>query len=550
MPSFMSLQVLGVAKTFGTEVILRDASFVLNAGEKVGLVGENGVGKSTLLRIIAGEATPDAGRVIVSPDITLGYLLQDAPIVPGQTVAALLAISHPELAKAAEQMRRLEATLALASGDEYDRKLAEYGEASERFEQLGGYDLEHRTQEVLAGLGLTDLPRDQDVATLSGGEKRRLALAALLLRSPDVLLFDEPTNHLDFAALGWLEVYLARHPGAAIVVSHDRRFLNAIVQKVLELPAHSRELKEYPGNYDAFLVAKRRERQRWEEDYARQQVEIAELRDVLRTSAHQLGHNRPRSDNDKFAKGFFAGRAQVAISRNVRAAEERLRRLEAAAIPPPPEQLRISPHFAPRTTESAAPLQARGIGKSYNTRPVLTDVNLTLRPDSRVNLIGPNGAGKTTLLKILAGLIEPDRGTLQRAPGATVGYLDQEQESLAGEQTVLAAYREGLIGYEADLISDVIRFGLFGVDDLTKRLALLSVGQKRKLQLARLVATRANVLLLDEPTNHLHVDVLEELENALAAFAGPIVAVSHDRWFIERFAREVWELRDGKLTPL
>jgi macrolide transport system ATP-binding/permease protein len=549
MSSLMALHVIGVAKSFGTEVVLRDASFVLNAGEKVGLVGENGVGKSTLLRIIAGQIVPDAGRVFIAPDITVGYLSQEVPLVPGQTIAELLASCHPRLAEAAERLRRLESELALASASADDRTLAEYGEAVEAFERLGGYDRDRRIREVLDGLGLAGLSDDREVATLSGGEKRRLALAALLLISPDVLLLDEPTNHLDFAALGWLESYIVAHQGAMIAISHDRRFLNATVQNVLELPAHSRELKEYPGNYDAFLAAKQRERRQWEEDYERQQEEIAELRATLRTSAHQVGHNRARSDNDKFSKGFFAGRAQVAISRNVRAAEERLRRIEAAAIPKPPEQLRISPRFEPRATESAVPLRGSGIGKSYRGQSVLTDVDLVLRTDSRVVLIGPNGTGKTTLLKILAGLTTPDRGSVQCAPGVTVGYLDQEQESLDEDQTVLAAYREGLIGYEDDLTADVIRYGLFGVDDLTKTLAQLSVGQKRKLQLARLVATRANVLLLDEPTNHIHFDILEELEKALEAFAGPIVAVSHDRWFIDRFAREVWELRDGKLTP-
>jgi macrolide transport system ATP-binding/permease protein len=543
----VALQVVGVAKTFGPEVVLRDASFVLHLGEKVGLVGENGVGKSTLLRILAGEVAPDAGRATVAPGLTLGYLPQEVPREPGRTVAELLADSQPRLAEVAARLDGLEAALARAGAALDGRTLAAYGEALEAFERLGGYERERRVREVREGLGLLDLPDDRDVTTLSGGEKRRLALAALLLASPDVLLLDEPTNHLDFAALGWLEGYLAGHRGALVAISHDRRFLNATARTILELPAHSRELKEYSGDYDAFLAAKRRERRQWEDDYARQQEELAELQKTLRTSAHRLGHNRPRSDNDKFAKGFFAGRAQAAISRNVRAVEERLQRLEANAVPKPPELLRIDPRFDPQATESAVPLQAIGIGKVYDGRSILSDVDLTLRPDSRFVLVGPNGAGKTTLLKILAGMIEPDRGLIRRAPGATIGYLDQEQESLAADQTVLGVYREGLIGFEEDLIADLIRYGLFGVEDLTKTVGQLSVGQRRKLQLARLVATRANVLLLDEPTNHLHLDILEELEKALAGFAGPIVAISHDRWFIDRFAGEVWELRDGQL---
>jgi macrolide transport system ATP-binding/permease protein len=544
----MRLQASGLAKAFGTETVLRDATFVLNEGEKVGLVGENGVGKSTLLRIIAGQTAPDAGRVVVAPGVSLGYLPQDMPVVTGMTVSALLADCHPRVAEAATLMRQIESELSQVRGQELENMLTLYGETSERFEQLGGYDMEHRIEEVLTGLGLIDLPREREVASLSGGEKRRLALAALLLQSPDVLLFDEPTNHLDFAALGWLEGYLATHRGAAIVISHDRRFLNVVVQKIFELPTHSRELKEYPGNYDAFLAAKRRERRQWEEDYERQQEEIAELQASIHSATYQASHYRPRSDNDKFSKGYFAGRAQVSTSRNLRSAEERLRRIEAAAIAKPPEPLRISPRFDPRATESTIPLRAEGVSKAYDGYSVLSGLELTLRRDSHAVLVGPNGTGKTTLLKILAGVLSPDRGTVIRAPGVSVGYLDQEQESLKGDQTVLAAYREGLIGYEADLTSDLLRFGLFGVDELSKTLDQLSIGQKRKLQLARLIATKPNVLLLDEPTNHLHFDILEELEKALTAFDGPVVAVSHDRWFIDRFARETWELQEGRLT--
>jgi macrolide transport system ATP-binding/permease protein len=548
MTSFTSLQVSGVSKAFGTEVVIQDATFVLNVGERVGLVGENGVGKSTLLRIIAGQIDPEGGGVGVGPGITLGYFAQEVPFLARQTVAELLATCNGRLAEATADLHRLELELTEATGPVLETKLVEYGEASERFERLGGYDFEHQIGEVLSGLGLAGLPTDREVATLSGGEKRRLALAALLLSSTDVLLFDEPTNHLDFDALGWLETFVATHVGSAIIISHDRRFLNATVDKILELPTHTRELREYAGNYDAFLAEKKRERARWEDNYERQREEIAALQAVVRSSARLVGHNRPRSDNDKFSKAFFAGRAQWAISRHVRSAEERLRRIESLAVAKPPERLRIQPVFAPVTMESAAPIRAVGIGKSFGSVQVLSDLDVALRPDSRVVLIGPNGAGKTTLLKILAGLELPDRGSVHRAPGATVGYLDQEQELLVGEQTILEAYRVGLIGNEEDLTADLIRFGLFSADDLSKKMAQLSVGQKRKLQIAQLVSARPNILLLDEPTNHIHFDILEELERALEAFAGPIVAVSHDRWFIDRFAREVWELRDGELV--
>ncbi len=541
----MLLRVDGVAKWFGAQLILKDISFLLAAGERVALVGENGVGKSTLLRVLAGETPPDAGSVHLSPDIDVGYLPQEPPAAPGQTIEGRL-MAGVGLDGLAAEMRRLEVELAEPKGDP-TAALAAYGEATERFEERGGYDIDHRVDQVLVGLSLSALPRDRLVAELSGGEKMRVALAGLLLRAPDLLLLDEPTNHLDFAALEWLGNYLTRQAGAVLIVSHDRRFLNTTVRRVLEIPAHSREIVDYPGDYDAYAAAKVAERRRWEAEYARQQEEIAELEKTARSLAYDLGHNRARRDNDKFSKAFFEGRAANAISRNVRSAEERLSRAEDEARAKPPEQLRIDPAFQPEAVGSDVPLQAEGLRWSYGDQAVLRDVSLTLGRDSRIVLVGPNGAGKTTLLRMLAGLIVPEQGTVTTAPGITIRYLDQEQESLKGQGTLFEAYANGLIGYEDDLRGELVRYGLFEPDDLTKQMSQLSAGQKRKLQIARLVATRANVLLLDEPTNHVHFDVLEELERALSAFPGPVLAVSHDRWFIERFASEVWELREGQL---
>jgi macrolide transport system ATP-binding/permease protein len=547
-----------VSKGHGAELVLGDASFVLEAGERVGLVGENGVGKTTLLRIVAGELAPDGGEVTIPRGVDVGYLPQHVPVAPGQSVDGWLRRSLGRLDELQTEMRRLEERLAAG-----ESVLDAYGAATERFEALGGYDVEHRIGQVLAGLGLARLDPARDIATLSGGQKMRLALAGLLLRQPELLLLDEPTNHLDFAALGWLEGYLREQRGAVLVVSHDRRFLNAVVERVLEIPAHSREVVEYVGDYDAFLAAKARERRAWEEEYARQQERISELQAALapngktravgaqgsagRTVGAQKGMRA--WDNDKFARGFFGGRKDAAVSARLRAVEERLRRIEAERIERPPERLRIAPAFDPEELGATTRLRAEGLRKAYGELVVLDDVSLELGPRSRIVLVGPNGTGKTTLLKILAGLATPDAGAVRRAEGVTVGYLDQEQESLDPELTVLRAYGDGLIGHEDELIAGLVRYGLFDVDDVGKQLGQLSVGQKRKLQIARLVATRANVLLLDEPTNHLHFDVLEELERALHDFPGPIVAVSHDRWFIEAFGGQGMELAEGRWVP-
>ncbi|HEY3078533.1 MAG TPA: ABC-F family ATP-binding cassette domain-containing protein [Chloroflexota bacterium] len=566
----MILKVDAITRWHGAELVLNGVSFVLNAGERVGLVGENGVGKSTLLGIVAGELSADGGEVAMPRGVDVGYLPQATfgardgglavrsgtaeargALAPGQTVDGWLREAPGALGERldelAAEMRRLEAAMASGEGDD-ESVLAAYGEATERFETLGGYDVDHRIDQALDGLGLGGLPRDREVATLSGGEKMRLALAGLLLRQPELLLLDEPTNHLDFAALDWLEGYLRQQRGAVLVVSHDRRFLNRVVGRILEIPAHSREVQEYVGDYDAYLAAKTRERRKWEETYQQQQEQIAELERARGTTAHEVGKPWRAWDNDKFARGFFGGRKDASVAARVRAVEERLRRIEAEAIPRPPERLRIDPAFDPEALEGDAPLEAEELRKAYGGRNVLDGVSLALAPRSRIVLVGPNGAGKTTLLRILAGLLTPDGGSVRPAPGVTVGYLDQEP-TLDGEQSVLEAYAEGLVGYEEEHVAGLARYGLFGPEDTRKPVGQLSVGQRRKLQIARLVASRANVLLLDEPTNHIHFDVLEELERALGAFPGPVVAVSHDRWFIERFGGELWELRDGKLGP-
>jgi macrolide transport system ATP-binding/permease protein len=549
------LNVEAITRWHGAELVLNGVSFVLNAGERVGLVGENGVGKSTLLEIVAGRLSADAGEVVVPSGVDVGYLPQEglapggAALRPGQTLEGWLreAPGGPgeRLDRLAAEMRRLEAALAGGQGDD-EAVLAAYGQACEQFEALGGYDVDHRIDQALDGLGLGALSRDRAVATLSGGEKMRLALAGLLLRQPELLLLDEPTNHLDFAALGWLEGHLRQQRGAVLVVSHDRRFLNRVVERILEIPAHSRELQEYVGDYDAYLAAKARQRRRWEEAYQRQQEQVAELERARGTTAREVGKAWRAWDNDKFAKGFFGGRKDAAVAARLRAVEERLRRIEAEAVPAPPERLRIDPAFDPAALGDGPPLVAEGLRKAYGGLTVLDGVSLALEARSRILLVGPNGAGKTTLLKLMAGLLRPDEGVVRTAPGVAVGYLDQEA-ALDPERTVLEAYAEGLVGYEEEHVAGLARYGLFGPEDARKRVGQLSVGQRRKLQIARLVATRANVLLLDEPTNHIHFDVLEEFERALREFPGPVVAVSHDRWFSERFGGVVWELRDGKL---
>ena len=544
----MLLSLSHISKSYGPTVVLSNVSFVVNQGDRMALVGPNGVGKSTLLRVLAGAEQPDGGTVDVPRPLDVGYLPQMPSYAAGQTVDDLVREAHGRIGTVQVRLREVEDALSRAIGVSQSSLLEEHAALSEQFERLGGYDLDRRLDAVFAGLGVAHVTRDRKVAGLSGGEKARAGLACLLLRSPDLLLLDEPTNHLDAEALAWLEEYLRKQRAAFIVVSHDRAFVNRTATAIVEIDEHLRDARVFPGSYDAYLAARERELARWREAYEREHEEIRDLRAAIKGSARRVGHtNRPPPDNDKFAKTFFGENVQRAVARNVRAAEHKLREILETPLLKPPEPLRLHVGFHEEAPTGHAPLIATGIWKRYGARTVLEDVSLTLGARSRVVLTGPNGAGKSTLLRLLAGREHPDAGSITHAPTVRPGYLDQEGEDVDPSRTVFDVYCAGLEGHADALQADLFRHGLFRHPDEAKRVADLSVGQRRKLQLARLIAQRPNLLLLDEPTNHIDFPTLEALEEALAAFPGPAFAVSHDRRFVQRFGGEVWELRAGRL---
>ncbi len=542
------LLVDSLCKSFGPLTVLESVSFAAAAGDRVGIVGANGAGKTTLLRIVAGLEPADGGRVESPPGTTVGYLAQSLPYPDDETVAGVIEHAFAEARAVEAELRRLEGVLATAEGDALDAALTAYGDLADRFDRMGGYDLDAAVPAVLGGLGLGEIGFGRAVGSLSGGERSRLGLAALLLRSPDLLLLDEPTNHLDVQALDWLEERLRAHRGAIVVVSHDRAFLNGIATRIVEIDEFDRRARIFPGSYDDFAAAKRLERRQWEERYDRQQEEIRDLRAAMGAQARQVAHNRPARDNDKFLKAFKDGRVDATVSRNVRAAEEKLRRLEADPVPRPPEPIHINPAFDAGVLRSRVPLLASGIAVSYDGTPVLAGVDVAVDPGSRIVVLGPNGAGKSTLLRVVAGVEAPTAGEVQRSPAAIVGYLAQEQRYANPDATLWEVYRDGLAGTDDGLRADLFRYGLFTWEDANRRVGALSLGQRQKLQLARLLAMRANLLLLDEPTNHLDFGTLEAFEAALETFPGPIVAVSRDRSFIQRFARSAWEVRDGGVS--
>jgi len=543
----MLLTIDNISKAYGDNQVLNNVTFALPYGQKLGLVGANGVGKSTLIKILIGEIEPDGGEWRVASGAEVGYLAQTLRAAEGQTIEELIDVTLGNIRRIEVRLRQLEAAM-VQPGDDLDCLLAEYSELTDQFERRGGYDLDYRLDQVMAGLDVAYLARDRQLSTLSGGEKSRVGLAALLLAAPDLLLLDEPTNHLDFAALAWLESYLQTYKGGVLVVSHDRHFLNQTVTTIVEIEEHSREAKQYTGNYDFYAQIKEQARAQWVESYWAQQEEIRELRKLMKSKARTNPFARAPRDNDKFAYTFKAEKMQISLSRDIRSAEEKLRRIEEDPIPKPPSELKINPDFDPQVLTSKTPITVDLVSKAYGGHCVLDHVSCTVEPHSRIVIIGPNGAGKSTLLKIMAGVVQPDAGTVDVAPSVVLGHLDQEQETLVTRGTLFDVYRDGRVGEWEEFKAELLGYGLFTWPDLMKPVATLSVGQKRKLQIANLMAQKANLLLLDEPTNHISLDVLEEFEQALLDFAGPVVAISHDRRFIERFANEIWTMQDGRLT--
>lgn len=543
----MALIAKDISKTYGLHNVLNGVSLILNMGERIGLVGPNGVGKSTLLKIITGELEADTGSITLSTGMHLGYLAQVLTGVDDQTIEDMIALAMRKLRMLETRMRHLEAQMTQQTGDALESVMNEYGEVTEQFERYGGYEMDYQADTVLNGLGVGHLPRDRRMGTLSGGEKTRVGLAMLLLGTPDVLLLDEPTNHLDFASLTWLEGYLSAYRGAVMIVSHDRAFLNGTVNAIIEIDEHTRTAKRYAGNYDVYQAAKQSERRKWEQDYERQQEEIQSLMLQSRESARRNTF-RPTSDNDKFVKNTKIETHAHTISKKVRAAEEKLARIMENPIPQPPWPLRFDPRFDPNTLRGHLPMVASNISKAFGERQILESISFTVSPKARIVLAGPNGAGKSTLIKILAGDEKADDGEVYINPAVRVGYLDQEGINFDPTKTLFEAYKTNMEGSDQQMKTALIKSGMFRYEDFDKPVSGLSSGQRRKLQIARLIGQRCNLLLLDEPTNFVSFDVLEAMETALRDFPGPVIAASHDRRFMQAFGGEIWALENGVLV--
>ncbi|MGW6928973.1 ABC-F family ATP-binding cassette domain-containing protein [Lentzea sp. NPDC054927] len=504
-----------LVRTFGGRRVLDGVSLTAAPGRRIGLIGENGAGKSTLLRLLAGVDQPDRGTVERPPD--LGFLHQDMPYAESATVADVL---DDALADAREDLAELDRLAAVI--DEEPDLYAERLELAERHE---AWDADRRADIVLDGLGLGTVTRDRTLGSLSGGERRRLALAALVMRRPSALLLDEPTNHLDDAAAAFLEEQLRGLPGTVVLASHDRAFLDAVCTDLIDLDPAVDGPTRFGGTYSEYVTQKRADRERWERRYEEEQEELTELRESLGLIGSRIAPNRAMRDSDKMGYGVRANRVQSQISRRVRNATRRLEELERRSVPAPPRPLSFRP---PGLTSTEFLLSVRELSVPGRLRLDFLDV----RDGDRLLVTGPNGAGKSTLLLVLAGQLEA--AGVRRHPGLRTGLLDQDTRFANPRLTARGTYGRALGAERVEQVP-LESLGLLHRWDLGKPVGTLSEGQQRRLKLALLVADPPDLLLLDEPTNHLSPTLCDELEAALGPGPGAIVLASHDRWLRARW---------------
>ncbi|MFJ5881489.1 ABC-F family ATP-binding cassette domain-containing protein [Kitasatospora cineracea] len=533
-----------LVRVLGGRRVLDGLSLTAAPGRRIGLIGENGCGKSTLLRVLAGVDEPEAGSVVRPAE--LGFLHQELPFDPAADVASVLAGALREARADLAELERLGAELAALPEQHpsLPARLAEYGRRLEQAEDRGSWDADRRAALALDGLGLSAVGPGRTLGSLSGGQRGRLALAALLVRRPAAVLLDEPTNHLDDAASAFLEAQLRSLPGAVVVASHDRAFLEAVCTDLVDLDPAADGPVRFGGGYLAYLAAKRAARGRWERRYAEERQEIAELEHAAGVTAHRVAPDRGRTDNEKMGYGHRAGRVQQQISRRVRDASRRLAELERTRVAEPPVPLRFTPPApeppdpepadpsAPPVSLPSAPLLSlHGVGVPGRLAPV----SLQLDCAERLLVTGGNGTGKSTLLAVLAGRLDPAVGEVRRRPGLTVGLLAQDTVFARPERTARETYALAL-GPEAAERVPLPALGLLAAADLDRPVGALSVGQRRRLALALLVARPPRLLLLDEPTNHLSPLLCDELEEAIGAGGpGAVVLAGHDRWLRRRW---------------
>lgn len=539
-PSRDHIRIEGISRSFGERRVLSDVSFVVPANARIGLIGENGAGKSTLLRIIAGADEPDGGT-IARPAET-GMLWQEVPRDADDTVEDLLERALASARRAEEELT----DAAAALGDDDAGAAQRYAVALERAEALDVWSVEARRDSVLAGLGLGGIQLSRRLDAVSGGQRSRFALAALLLERPAALLLDEPTNHLVDAAVSFLRDELLGWRGAVLFASHDRAFLDEVATGLIDIDAGRVSMREpggvtvFGGSFSEYLDAKQKERERWEAQFAAEQDEVKRLKYAVDVSARHVSHRRGPADNDKFITKFKQARTDGAISRRVKNARGRLDELREEQVRKPPQLLSFSgiPSGSHALGESSSLLAVTG---ARVTGRLAVD-RLVIEPGTRLLITGPNGAGKSTLLHAVAGDVALDEGSIARRRGLRMQLLEQDVRFTRPERSPRELY-ERVIGEKRAEQQPLASLGLIAPRDIDRPVGALSVGQQRRVALALIIARPPHLFLLDEPTNHLSLQLATELEEALGAYPGAVVIASHDRWLRRRWQGEELALR-------
>ena len=520
----MLLTCQNIQKSFGEKTILDQISFHIEEREKVALIGSNGAGKTTLLRIIRRELEPDGGQIVLAKGASLGYLAQHQDVQGGRTIYQELLKEKQYLLDIEEKMRQMEQAMKQAKGEALEKLMDTYASLTQKFEQNNGYACQSEVTGVLKGLGFSEGDFHRPIANLSGGQKTRVALGCLLLGKPDILLLDEPTNHLDMDSIVWLETYLLNYPGAVLIVSHDRYFLDRIVTRVVEL--EQGKAMAFSGNYTAFSQKKAQVREAQVRAYQNQQQEIRHQEEVI---AKLKSFNREKS---------------------IRRAESREKKLDKITLLDRPVMEEDSMHMRlePRMESGKDVLSVQELAKSFGPDKLFEDLSFEVKRGERVALIGGNGTGKTTILKMINGLLPPDQGTCSLGSRVQIGYYDQEHQVLHMEKTIFEELSDAYPTLNNTEIRNVLAAFLFTGDDVFQKISSLSGGERGRVSLAKLILSEANFLILDEPTNHLDIASREILEEALNSYTGTLLYVSHDRYFINQTATRILDLTNHTLV--
>lgn len=518
----MILSCNHICKSYGVDIILDDCSFFINDNEKVAIVGNNGAGKSTIMKIIMGESNADSGNVIIGKDKTIGYLAQYQDLSSHNSIYEEVKSVKQNIIDMEQKLMDYEKQMSVVSGDELSKLMNSYTNLEHTFQLLNGYSYKSEIEGVIKGLGFTEEDFNKPVGTLSGGQKTRVALCKLLLEKPDIIMLDEPTNHLDLNSIKWLETYLLNYNGTVLIIAHDRYFFDKIVTKVVEIENHKSHV--YEGNYSAFAAKKKQLREAQMNLYLKQQSEIKHQKEVI---AKLRSYKQ-----EKFYKR----------------AESREKALSKMDVIEKPTELQDSMTISlePDVVSGNDVLTVTGLTKSFTTT-LFSNLDFKIKRGEHVALIGDNGTGKTTILKIINGLVDADAGVIKLGTNVHIGYYDQEHHNLSDENTLFEEISNAYPNMNNTKIRNTLAAFMFTGDDVFKRVSDLSGGEKGRLSLAKLMLSEANLIILDEPTNHLDMTSKEILENAINNYTGTVLYVSHDRYFINQTAQRILELTNTKL---